>query len=131
MTSLYDEFRIAVHRVWNRRWLALAVAWGVCLVGWLIIAMIPNKYESKAQIQIRTQTLLSDQVGIDPQDQRKNIQQIGQTLISSGNLEKVIRGTELGTSVATPAEMAAEIELLRADIEVRPEQDDFFAISVK
>jgi polysaccharide chain length determinant protein (PEP-CTERM system associated) len=131
MTSLYDEFRIAVHRVWNRRWLALAVAWVVCLIGWLIIAMIPNKYESKAQIQIRTQTLLSDQVGIDPQDQRKNIQQIGQTLISSGNLEKVIRGTELGTSVATPAEMAAKIELLRADIEVRPEQDDFFAISVK
>lgn len=131
MTSLYDEFRIAVHSVWNRRWLALAVAWGVCLVGWLIIAMIPNKYESKAQIQIRTQTLLSGQVGIDPQDQRKNIQQIGQTLISSGNLEKVIRGTELGATVATPAEMAAKIESLRTNIEVKPEQDDFFAISVK
>ena len=41
MNSLYDEFRIAVHSVWNRRWLALGVAWGICLLGWLVIAMIP------------------------------------------------------------------------------------------
>jgi polysaccharide biosynthesis transport protein len=131
MNSLYDEFRIAVHSVWNRRWLALAVAWGVCLLGWLVVAMIPNKYESKAQIQVRTQSILSDQVGINPQDQRKNIQQLGQTLISSGNLEKVIRGTDLGATVASPAELAAKIEALRANIEVKPEQDDFFSITVK
>lgn len=131
MTSLYDEFRIAVHSVWNRRWLVLAVAWAVCLIGWLVVAMIPNRYESKAQIQIRTQTMLSDQVGINPQDQRKNIQQIGQTLISSGNLEKVVRGTELGSKIATPAEMAGKIESLRSSIEVKPEQDDFFSITVK
>eukprot|EP01041_Mallomonas_annulata_P035181 gene35181-58089_t len=73
MNSLYDEFRIAVHSVWNRRWLALSVAWGICILGWLVIAMIPNKYESKAQIQVRTQSILSDQVGITPQDQRRNI----------------------------------------------------------
>lgn len=131
MNSLYDEFRIAVHGVWNRRWLALAVAWGVCLLGWLVVAMIPNKYESKAQIQVRTQSMLSDQVGITQQDQRKNIQQLGQTLISSDNLEKVIRGTDLGATIVTPAEMAGKIEGLRANIEVKPEQDDFFSIAVK
>src|SRR3546814_7419318 len=27
--SLYDEFRVAVHSVWTRRWLVLAVAWGI------------------------------------------------------------------------------------------------------
>jgi uncharacterized protein involved in exopolysaccharide biosynthesis len=36
--------------VWNRRWLALAVAWAVCLLGWLVVAMIPNTYESRARI---------------------------------------------------------------------------------
>jgi polysaccharide biosynthesis transport protein len=131
MTSLYDEFRIAVHSVWNRRWLALAVAWGVCLLGWLVVAMIPNKYESKAQIQVRTQTMLSDQVGFNPQDQRRNIQQLAQTLTSSANLAKVVRGTDLGATVATDQEMAGKIEGLRANIEVKAEQDDFFAISAK
>ena len=50
MNSLQDEVLTAIHSVWNRRWLALAVAWGVCLVGWLIVALIPNSYESKARI---------------------------------------------------------------------------------
>ena len=131
MNSLYDEFRIAVHSVWNRRWLALAVAWGVCLLGWLVVAMIPNKYESKAQIQVRTQSMLSDQVGFDPQAQRRNIQQLAQTLTSSANLAKVVRGTDLGATIATDQELAGKIESLRASIEVKAEQDDFFAISAK
>ena len=131
MNSLYDEFRIAVHSVWNRRWLALAVAWGVCLVGWLVVAMIPNSYESKAQIQVRTQSILSDQVGITQQDQRRNIQQLEQTLTSSDNLAKVVRGTDLGASIATDQELAGKVEGLRAHIEVKAEQDDFFAISAK
>ena len=46
MNSLQDEVLTALHAVWNRRWLALAVAWGVCLIGWLIVALIPNSYES-------------------------------------------------------------------------------------
>ena len=49
MNGLYDEFKIAVHSVWNRRWLALAVAWGLCLLGWLVVALIPNSYESQAR----------------------------------------------------------------------------------
>ena len=46
MNGLYDELRIAVHSVWNRRWLALAIAWGVCLLGWLVVSLIPASYES-------------------------------------------------------------------------------------
>ena len=131
MNSLYDEFRIAVHSVWNRRWLALGVAWGVCILGWLVVALIPNKYESKAQIQVRTQSMLSSQAGFDPQMQRRDIQQLAQTLISSANLAKVVRGTDLGSTIATDQELAGKIEGLRANIEVKAEQDDFFAISAK
>ncbi len=131
MTGLYDEFRIAVHSVWNRRWLALAVAWVVCILGWLVVSLIPNKYESKAQIQVQTQSILPSQVGINQQDQRKSIQQLQQTLTSSLNLEKVVRGTDLGSTVASDKELAGKIEGLRANIEVKAEQDDFFAITVK
>lgn len=131
MNSLYDEFRIAVHSVWNRRWLALAVAWGVCLAGWLVVAMIPNKYESKALIQVRVLSMLPDEPGMAQQDQHKNIQDLGQTLTSSPNLAKVVRGTDLGSTIATDRELAGKVEGLRANIEVKPEQDGFFAITVK
>ncbi len=131
MTGLYDEIRIALHSVWNRRWLALAIAWGFCILGWLGVAMIPNSYESKARIQVQTQSILSDQVGISAADQRRSIQQLEQTLASSVNLEKVVRGTDLGQSVSSDREMAGKIEGLRAKVEVKSEQDNFFAISVK
>ena len=42
MTNIYDELRSAIYSVWHRRWLALGVAWGLCLMGWLVVAMVPN-----------------------------------------------------------------------------------------
>jgi polysaccharide biosynthesis transport protein len=131
MNGLYDEIRIAIHSVWNRRWLALAVAWGVCLAGWLAVAMIPNVYESKARVQVLQQSVLSNEVGIGQGDQRKKVQQLEQTLVSSGNLEKVIRGTDLGNSIASDKEMSGKIEGLRSKIDVKSDLDGFFAITVK
>ena len=46
MDGLYSQIRIALHQVWRRRWLAAAVAWGVAVLGWLVIALIPNSYEA-------------------------------------------------------------------------------------
>jgi hypothetical protein len=31
MDGLYEQVRIALHQIWNRRWLALAVAWAICV----------------------------------------------------------------------------------------------------
>ena len=50
MNGLFEELRILLHGVWHRRWIALAVAWAICLIGWLVIAMIPNSYESQARV---------------------------------------------------------------------------------
>ena len=47
----FDELRFAVHSIWNRRWLALGIAWAICLLGWLVVALIPNSYESKAKVE--------------------------------------------------------------------------------
>jgi len=30
MNNIYDDLRAALYSIWHRRWLALAVAWGVC-----------------------------------------------------------------------------------------------------
>jgi polysaccharide biosynthesis transport protein len=129
MNGLYDEIRIAIHSVWNRRWLALAIAWAVCVLGWLAVAMIPNSYESEARIQVQMQSILSDKVGISTADQRRGIQQLEQTLTSSINLEKVVRGTSLGQNAVSDRELAGKIEGLRKKIVVKSEQDNFFTIS--
>ena len=119
MNGLYDELRLAIHGVWNRRWLALAIAWGICFLGWLVVALIPNSYESSARVEIRMAGLLNEKVGITAGEQRKVIERLKQTLGSSDNLAKVIRGTDLGRSVASDQEVAGKISALRKNIDVK------------
>ncbi|CAO1652517.1 XrtA system polysaccharide chain length determinant [Parasphingorhabdus sp. NYA22] len=131
MNGLYDEFKIAVHSVWNRRWLALAVAWGLCLLGWLVVALIPNSYESQARISVEMQSLLSDKVGVDARERKKSMERVQETLASTINLEKVVRGTALNQSVATDRELSSKVEMLRKSIEIKSEKDNLFEITAK
>ena len=128
MNSLYDEIQIAVHSVWNRRWLALAVAWGLCLLGWLVVALIPNSYESKARISVEMQSILSDKVGVDSRERKKNMERVQETLASTINLEKVVRGTALNQSVSSDRELASKVEMLRKNIQIKSEKDNLFEI---
>jgi polysaccharide biosynthesis transport protein len=119
MNGLYDELRLAIHSIWNRRWLALGIAWAICLLGWLVVALIPNSYESKAKVEIRMAGLLNEKVGITAGEQRKVTERLKQTLSSSDNLAKVVRGTDLGRNTVSDQEVAGKISGLRKNIEVK------------
>ena len=131
MHAIYEELRIALHLVWRRRWLALAVAWCVCLIGWLVIAFIPNAYESRARIFVQMQTLLPDKIGITTSDRQRDVDQVQQTLTSTVNLEKVVRGTDLSLQANSDADVAALVEKLRKNIEIKAQQDNLFQITAR
>jgi polysaccharide chain length determinant protein (PEP-CTERM system associated) len=131
MNSLQDEVLSAIHAVWNRRWLALAVAWGVCLVGWLVVALIPNSYESRARLFVQLDDALAEQVGIQVADRKREIDRIRQTLTSAVNLEKVVRTTQLNELVQSPSQMEKAVLALAEDIKVVSDQDNLFEITVK
>ena len=131
MNGLTDEILAALHSVWNRRWLALAVAWGVCLLGWLVVALIPNTYESKARIFIQLDDALAEQIGIGVADRKRDIERIRQTLTSAVNLEKVIRSTRLGDSVASPKDMEGAVLSLGKNIKVVSTQENIFEITAQ
>jgi polysaccharide chain length determinant protein (PEP-CTERM system associated) len=128
MQEVFDEIRSALHTVWNRRWIALAVAWGVCILGWLAIAFIPNSYESRARIYVELEDVLSEQLDISG-DGKQAITKVRQTLVSGVNLERVVRNTKLGEKVATDAEMQAAVKSLTENILVKSEQDNLFEIT--
>lgn len=130
MAGLYDEILIALHGVWNRRWLALAVAWGVCMLGWLVVALIPNSYESKARVYVQIQSILPGKIGITPGEQQKDLDRVRQTLASAVNLEKVVRGTDLAQSVSSDRDVAGKVSMLRENIKVVAQADpNLFEIS--
>ena len=128
MQEVFDELRSALHTVWNRRWLALAVAWGVCILGWLAVAFIPNSYESRARIYVELKDVLSEQLEISG-DGQQAITKVRQTLVSAVNLERVVRSTKLGDKVATDSEMQSAVQSLTENILVESEQDNLFEIT--
>ena len=123
MAGLYDELLVLLHGIWSRRWIALGVAWGVAMLGWLAVALIPNSYESKARVYVSTQSLLEDKVGITQVQSQQELERVRSTLASAENLEKVVRETDLSQGVSGPRDVAAKITTLRENITVMSQAD--------
>ncbi|MFZ1743842.1 MAG: XrtA system polysaccharide chain length determinant [Pontixanthobacter sp.] len=130
MNEVFEDLRAAIFSVWQRRWLALAVAWGVCLLGWLVVAMIPNAYESQARIYVQLDDVLADQIGIKGGAER-DITRVRQTLSSAVNLEKVVRSTKLGEKITTQREMDQAIATLTKNVTVKSEEDNLFELKAE
>lgn len=128
MDEIFDELRAALWSVWHRRWVVVATAWGVCLLGWLVIAMIPNSYESKARVYVDVKDVLSRQLGFAG-DGREEIMRVRQTLSSAKNLEKVISSTRLGEGITDRGGLDAMIAELDKTVKVTSEQDNLFEIT--
>lgn len=130
MSEIFEELRAALWSVWHRRWIAIAVAWGVCLLGWLVIAMIPNTYESEARVYVDVEDVLSKQLGIAG-DGKEEIMRVRQTLSSAKNLEKVITATRLGEGVTDRGALDAMTAELEKKVKVTSEQDNLFEITAE
>lgn len=130
MGGLFDEVRSAIHAVWMRRMLALAIAWGVCVVGWAAVSRIPDSYESKARVLVELRQVLPSDGGAGTAGQQQDIDRIRQTLTSAVNLEKVVRGTDLAKTITKPADLGARVAGLQKAIKLTAQQDNLFEIAV-
>ena len=130
MSSIQDEIRIAIHAIWIRRWLALAVAWAVCILGWLFVAQIPSQYGSRARIAVQNSQILPDGMTNGQPNDMDSVDRVRQTLISAINLQKVVRGTDLASTVSSDADVAARVSSLAQAIKIENQQDTIFQLTV-
>ncbi|WP_010542985.1 XrtA system polysaccharide chain length determinant [Sphingomonas elodea] len=130
MGGLFDEIRSAIHAVWMRRLLALAIAWAVCIVGWAAVSRIPDTYESRARVLVELRQVLPSDGGAGTAGQQQDIDRIRQTLTSAVNLEKVVRGTDLAKTITKPADLGARVSGLQKAIKLTAQQDNLFEIAV-
>ena len=129
MNLVLEELRAALWTVWNRRWLALAVAWGVCLLGWLAIALIPNSYSSEAKLFLQLDDALAEQIGIGAATRQKDIERVRQTVTSAANLEKIVRSTRIGETVTNAGQMEGAVKALSEDIKIVGDDKNVFQIT--
>ncbi len=111
---------------WRRRWLGLALAWLVCVIGWGVIAMLPNQYTSAARIYVDTDAVLTPllkgiAVDATSQDQVNVLQQ---TLVSRPHIDKLISKTDLDLQITGPASRDAMVSSLLKNISVGRDKGD-------
>jgi len=104
--------------MWQYRWYGVAVAWMFCLVGWVVVFLLPNEYEANARVYVDTQSVLKPlltglavQPNVDQQ-----IAMMSRTLISRPNLERVIRMSDLDIKLKTNEEREKLVDKLGKEI---------------
>jgi len=106
--------------LWRRRWLAVAAAWIVCVLGWFIVAMLPDHYEASARVYADARTALQrvvEGIAID-QDFDSELQLIREALLSRPQVEAVAHKTRLDAGVSDAASLDALITRLQEEIVV-------------
>lgn len=131
MSDIYQQIILVVYGIWRKRLWALAVAWLVSIAGWVVVAQIPNLYDSSARIHVDAETMLKPLMsGLAVSDNiYEQVAMMRQTLVSRPNIEKVIRMTDLDLSIKDDAEMEALIEEVREDVNINIQAANLFKIS--
>jgi polysaccharide chain length determinant protein (PEP-CTERM system associated) len=113
LRMILDELRGA----WRFRWLAMAAAWLVLIGGTVFILAMPDLYEARAQVYLDTTDPLAPQ-GREA-DVQLRVAYVRQTLLSTPNLERVARATDLDLRAATPEDFQLVVAGLQRSIVVR------------
>ncbi|MEI6333025.1 MAG: XrtA system polysaccharide chain length determinant [Methylococcaceae bacterium] len=112
------------------KWIAIIIAWIICLSGWLYVSAMPNKYTSQAKVHVETRTMLQPLLSgmTIESDVRGLLRVMQQLMFTKSNLEQIIKLSELGSTVKTAKEQDKLIEELKRDIHINGGADDMFVI---
>src|SRR5688572_33469596 len=114
--KILDELRGS----WRFRWITLAAAWGVCLIGWSYVFTMPNVFEASARVYVDSQTALGPLLrglALDP-NVESEVSIVRQALLSRPQLEAVSRKTDLHLRAKTTEEMELLLDSLQQRIMV-------------
>jgi polysaccharide biosynthesis transport protein len=128
MEAIYTEIRIALYAIWRMRWLALAIAWIICLLGWVMVMRIPASYESSARVQVQVKSLFAD--GTEG-DMQKNVDRVRQSLTSTEILKRVVKNVSNGERPLTSYEALSLIGALRSGIAITAQGEDLLEIRTR
>lgn len=141
MQETFEKILIYLHGVWRFRWIALLVAWIIAPVGWLVVASIPDTYESNATVYVDTDSVLKpllQGIALTEVDISSRLGMMNKVLLSRPNLEKVLQEIDMDVSAASPQEREAVLDNLASNVDfsaghthrtIRPKPHNLYKIS--
>ena len=133
MQEIIDNLLDYLKGIWLKRRYIIISTWLICPLGWGIVSMMPDVYESKARVYADTQSILAPLLKGLAVQTNPNIQinLMIKTLLSRPNLERISRMTDMDILAQTPQQYEAIISTLRNNIKINRQRgkDNIFTIS--
>ena len=108
MQELADQLLSYLKAAWRYRWLAILVAWLIASGGWIIVNMLPDRYQASSRVYVDTQTVLKPLLkglAVEPNSDQINVM-LSRTLMSRPNLERVIKIAGMDADVKSEEDRA-------------------------
>jgi len=127
MRQTLDFLLEQIRGAWRFRRTAMAVAWLVCVIGWLIVLALPDTYNAWARVYVDTRTRLSQVtqgIAVDS-NIASQAEEVRQALLGGPQLEKVARLAIPAFAAASPETQADIVAGLhkRLDVEATSERE--------
>ena len=119
--------------LWHWRRSILIVAWLISLIGWGIIALLPDRYTVISRVVVDTETILGplmEDIAVTP-DFDRQVKMIRETLFSEPNLVELVNrtGIDRHRDAVTAIERAGVIQSLANDIDLEVDSKNLFTLS--
>lgn len=121
MDELLRQAGAILRAVWRQRWLGLAVAWLVSVIGAVVVMRVPDRYEASARIFVDTQSILQPlMAGLAVQPNiEQQVVMLSRTLISRPNVERLVRMADLDLKLKSKAEQDQLVDGLMKSLEIK------------
>ncbi len=131
MQEQIDEVFYYINGTLKHKWLAINIAWLLCVVGWVYVSMMPDKYESAAQVHVDSKSMLKPLLrGLTVQtDVSPYIGVLQKLMFTRENLEQIAELSGMNPDAKSEAEKIILIENFRDNIKISGGRNDVFNIS--
>ena len=128
MNAYIDKLLDEIQGTWRYRWLALGIASALALSGWLLIFMLPDRYEARASVLVDTRTALRPALeGLaTQQDVGVQLTYVRESLLTDRRLVETARtvGLLAASSIADPVREDRVVAYLRKHVQLTQESAD-------
>jgi polysaccharide chain length determinant protein (PEP-CTERM system associated) len=125
------KVRGELRRYWRRRWLILAISWGLSAIGWFAVMVLPDRYEAMTRIYVETDNLLTPLLrNITVQaDVNKQLEVLQRTLLNRNNMSVVAHAADLDLDLQSEQDKENLYRSLAKQITVRAEGSNLFLVT--
>lgn len=120
MNELIAQVTAMLHDMWRRRWIGMAVAWLVGILGILALLRMHDHFEASARVYVDTKSVLKPlmhDLAVEP-DIDQTINMLARSMLTRPNMELLVDRTQEAGGAGASSDREKTIETFLRDIKL-------------